>query len=278
MKIELTGLTATGYHGVLPDERQNGQPFTVDVELRLPEPAADDLAATVDYSAVAAEITAQIAGPPFALIETLAWRIAENLLAAHPALYGVTVTVHKPQAPMGVAFSDVSCTINCRRGTPFVLSLGANLGDAAATLRAAVAVLAATPGITVSAVSDLYRTTPVEVDDEPQPDYYNLVLTGVTTLRPRQLWRKTTAVEDRFGRERPYPHAPRTLDIDLICVGGITSHSPSLTLPHPRAHQRAFVLLPWAQIAPDDILPQGRVADLAARIDNSGVTRLGPLS
>lgn len=111
--IRLTGLRATGYHGVLPQERRDGQPFVVDVELSLATgsaAAADDLALTVDYGRVASGIVAVIEGPPVQLIETLAERIAEVCLA-HQPVESVAVTVHKPAAPIDVAFADVSVTI-----------------------------------------------------------------------------------------------------------------------------------------------------------------------
>ena len=271
MTIELTGLTARGFHGVLECERRDGQNFVVDIALRLPPPLADKLNCTVDYSAVAQAVTALIGGQPVDLIETLAARIADELLAGFPLLTQVAVTVHKPQAPVGVPFTDVSCRLEKGRrqpALPFVLSLGANLGDAAATLSAAVDALAASAGVAVTAVSGAYQTTPVEVA-EPQPDYLNLVVLGLTTLNPRELLRRTSDIEDEFGRRRPHHHAARTLDIDIVMVGDIVSDDPEITLPHPRAAERAFVLVPWLSVDPDARLPQGRVTDLAARLDQA---------
>ena len=269
MTIELTGLTARGFHGVLESERRDGQNFVVDIAMRLPPPQADKLNCTVDYSAVAESVTALIGGQPVDLIETLAARIADELLDQWPLLTRVAVTVHKPQAPVGVPFTDVSCRLEKGRrqpAQPFVLSLGANLGDAAATLNAAVDALAASAGVAVTAVSGIYRTAPVEVA-EPQPDYLNLVVTGLTTLTPRELLRRTSEIEDAFGRRRPHHHAARTLDIDIVKVGEIVSDDPEITLPHPRAAERAFVLVPWLSVDPDARLPQGRAADLAAKLD-----------
>lgn len=276
MKIALTGITATGYHGVLPAERRDGQPFIVDVTLHVPSPNTDQLDATVDYSQVAKLVVTHIAGEPVALIETLCHGIATAVLAGWPAVRRVTVTVHKPLAPVPVEFADICCTVTLRRRTGFVLSLGANLGDKMAALRGCVEALRATPRIAVKAVSDVYKTTPVEVDGD-QPDYLNLVVRGTTALSPQALLRRASAIETDFGRQRPSPHAPRTLDIDLIDVGGAHIDTPNLVLPHPRAAERAFVLVPWAQIAPDDRLPQGRVGDLAARFTDVGVTRIGAL-
>jgi len=277
MKISLSGISATGHHGVAPDERREGQLFVVDVEMRLPAPVADDIAATVDYSKVAQMVVDQIAGEPVQLIETLGRRIADALLDEWPLIRRVSVTVHKPNAPVKTPFTDISCTITQRANgaaRPFVLSLGANLADAQATLRAAVELLHKVPGVSVREVSSVYRTAPVEVG-EVQPDYYNLVVTGETTLSAFELLRQTAAIEHYFGRERPYEHAPRTLDIDLVDVGGEVINTQELTLPHPRAHARGFVLVPWAEIAPDAKLPQGRVSDLAQQTGDDTIARIG---
>ena len=268
MTIQLVGLTARGFHGVLESERRDGQPFVVDVTLSLPPPQADNLRSTVDYSAVAAAVTAMIRAEPVDLIETLAARVADELLMRWPLLTGVVVTVHKPQAPIGVPFTDVSCRLErCRQSPalPFVASLGANLGDSAATLRQAVASMASLPGVAVTAVSGIYRTTPVEVA-EPQPDYLNLVVKGLTTLRPREFLHCTAEIEDAFGRRRPHHHAARTLDIDIVAIGDLCEDEPEITLPHPRAAERAFVLVPWLSIDPDARLSDASVADLAARL------------
>ena len=153
-----------------------------------------------------------------------------------------------------------------------VLALGANLGPAQDTLRQAVADLAATPGIEVVAVSPLARTAALGPE---QPDYLNAVLLTRTTLAARDLLRAVHGVEDRHGRERHERWGPRTLDIDIIVYGDTLAVTDDLELPHPRAHQRAFVLEPWAQVDPEALLPGlggGPVAQLAATApDRDGV-------
>ena len=134
------------------------------------------------------------------------------------------------------------------------VALGANLGDAAATLRAAVTDLAAQPGIALEAVSSFYRTAPIDSDG---PDYINAVARMATSLTPLALLDALQATEAAYGRERPYRNAPRTLDLDLILYDTLDMAHPRLTLPHPRAHQRAFVLVPLAELAPQLQL-QGR--------------------
>ena len=151
------------------------------------------------------------------------------------------------------------------------LGLGANLGDRVAALQGAVDALA--PRLVGASVSSVYETVPV--GGPPQPDYANAVLVGDWAGEPTGLRDLAQQVEATWRRERDVRWGPRTLDVDLLVVGDVVSDDPRLTLPHPRAAQRAFVLLPWAEADPDAVLPDGsRVADLAAACDASGVRRL----
>lgn len=154
-----------------------------------------------------------------------------------------------------------------------VLALGANLGPAQDTLRDAVTDLARTPGIEVRDVSALARTS--AVGGPEQSDYLNAVVLAWTTLAPRALLRATQAIEQAHGRERHERWGPRTLDIDIVLYGSVLAVTDDLELPHPRAHERAFVLQPWAQVDPDAVLPGlggGPVGALAATApDRDGV-------
>ena len=133
------------------------------------------------------------------------------------------------------------------------VGLGANLGDARATLDAAFEALAALPGTVLAARSPLYASAPV---DAAGPDYLNAVAALDTTLAPLALLQALQAIEQAHGRQRPYHHAPRTLDLDLLLHGDTVLNTPVLTLPHPRLHQRAFVLLPLLALAPGLAHPQ----------------------
>lgn len=142
------------------------------------------------------------------------------------------------------------------------VGLGANLGDARATIDAAVAALAALPGTQLLRRSSLYRSAPV---DAQGPDYHNAVVELQTTLTPERLLAALLALEQSHGRQRPYRHAPRSLDLDLLLYGQREQVSGTLTLPHPRLHERAFVLLPLLEIAPDAVHPRlGPLAPWAA--------------
>ena len=152
------------------------------------------------------------------------------------------------------------------------VGLGANLGDARATLAAAVKALENHPGITLVAMSSLYRTAPV---DATGPDYINAVVELRTTLAPSQLLQALQAIEADHGRQRPYRHAPRTLDLDLLLYGQRQADDPQLTLPHPRLHRRAFVLEPLAELAPDLTHPRlGLLRNQLANVGDQTIERL----
>ena len=130
------------------------------------------------------------------------------------------------------------------------LALGANLGDAAGMLRAAMAAVGGLPGTQVLARSSLYRTGPV---DSTGPDYVNAVMAISTALPPLALLAALQQLENSAGRQRPHLNAPRTLDLDILLYGDVAINTPVLTLPHPRMQQRAFVLVPLAEIAPQQV-------------------------
>jgi 2-amino-4-hydroxy-6-hydroxymethyldihydropteridine diphosphokinase len=154
--------------------------------------------------------------------------------------------------------------------TPVVLALGSNLGDRQDILQGAVDAIVGLPGVRVTAVSPVYETVPVGGPE--QPDYLNAVVLGQTTRTARELLDQLHEIEAAFDRVRVVRWGPRTLDIDIIVFDDERSVDPALTLPHPRAHERAFVLAPWRDVDPDAILPgHGPVAELLAEADQTGL-------
>ena len=170
--------------------------------------------------------------------------------------------------------------------TAVVIALGANLGDRSSTIAGAVAALTALDGLEVTATSPLVSTPPVGGPD--QPDYLNAVVLARTTLPPAALLAALHAIEAAHGRERDVRWGARTLDLDLVAYGApgdadeVVRDDPALTLPHPRAHERAFVLAPWAAADPGARLrlPDGRVADVRRLLeqapDRAGVSAATP--
>jgi 2-amino-4-hydroxy-6-hydroxymethyldihydropteridine diphosphokinase len=153
------------------------------------------------------------------------------------------------------------------------IALGSNLEDPASQVNAGFAALSRLAVTRLIAQSALYRTAPVGYSD--QPDFINAVAAVETALSPRALLDALLAVERSHGRLRDFPNAPRTLDLDVLLYGDRQVQEPGLTIPHPRMHERAFVLAPLAEIDPHCVIPgRGTAAELLRAVDTGGVRRL----
>ncbi|WEK49558.1 MAG: 2-amino-4-hydroxy-6-hydroxymethyldihydropteridine diphosphokinase [Candidatus Kaistia colombiensis] len=159
--------------------------------------------------------------------------------------------------------------------TDAYLGLGSNLGDREAMLRAAISALAATPGVRVTAVSSLYETPPW--GPVPQGPYLNACIALDTTLSARDVLDLGLRIERDHGRERAIRWGPRTLDIDLLLYGDATIDEEGLIVPHPRMTERAFVLVPLAEIAPELNVAGGAVRDILAGVETDEIRKVGPL-
>ena len=179
-----------------------------------------------------------------------------------------------PEAPAAPAAPVDPLSERPTRPVGVVFGLGANVGGVVDSLRTAVQSLKATEGIEVTQVAPLARTIAVVAEGaEPQPDYLNTVVTAMTTLAPRELLEVCQTLEIAAGRVRTEPWGVRTLDVDLIEVEGVTSSDPVLSLPHPRAAERAFVLVPWSQADPFAELAGRSVSELAENAPDRGGLR-----
>lgn len=271
-RIEIRGLRASGCHGAAPGERDHPQPFEVDADLVVDTEAAgasDALADTVDYGEAVEAIARVVSSESHRLLETLARRSAQVVLDLDDRVMAASVTVRKlrPPVPVDLATAGVRVSLRHRRGSPrrVFLGLGANLGDRWAVLRDAVA---ATPDVV--GVSGVYETEPVG-GPAGQPPYLNLVVELWTARSARELLGVARRLEAAAGRRREVHHGPRTLDVDVLLIGGESHDHADLVVPHPRMLQRRFVLAPLAELAPGMVGPE----DLAAA--GGRVQRLGPL-
>ena len=155
------------------------------------------------------------------------------------------------------------------------IALGGNLDDPESKLRQGFAALAELPQTRLEAASSLYRSAALGHAD--QPDFVNAVAQLSTGLAPQALLAALLAIEQRFGRKRSFANAPRTLDLDLLLYGAQCLAEPGLSVPHPRMHRRAFVLVPLLEIAPDCVIPGlGPAADWLAACDGQSVSKLAP--
>lgn len=155
------------------------------------------------------------------------------------------------------------------------LALGGNLGDVRATFERAIAMLCKDGAVALAARSSDYRTPPWGVTD--QPAFLNAVIAVVTTLPPHKLLNRALDCERALGRDRARERhwGPRTIDIDILAYDNLELHDADLTLPHPHLFERAFVLVPLAEIAPDRLIGGIRVRDALARVDTRGVEKTG---
>lgn len=267
-RIEIRGLTVMTVVGVLPHERDAAQPVEIDVDLHVDlhdAGGSDDLADTADYGDVAQRIAAVVRESKDHLLERLAERICEVTLATS-TVEAVDVTLRKIRPPIaevldstGVRlhrskFADAAAPPAPHRA---LLALGSNLGDRERYLRFAVDSL---PG--VIAVSQVYETDPVG-GPRGQGPYLNMVVEVQTELDPYALLRRCRLVEREALRQRVEHWGPRTLDVDVLFYDDIRIDGPELTIPHPRLHERRFVLAPLSELAPDRC-PPGWERDLPA--------------
>ena len=158
-----------------------------------------------------------------------------------------------------------------------LIALGSNLSEPVTQIQRAISRLAQETGIRLQAASALYRTAPVGYAD--QPDFINAAVHIETSLAPMVLLRLLNQIEAEFGRERSFQNAPRTLDLDLIDYAGQRWQTERLVLPHPRAHERGFVLIPLADMVPEHVLgAHGQVVQLLQGVDVSDIERLSTLA
>ncbi|WOQ16299.1 2-amino-4-hydroxy-6-hydroxymethyldihydropteridine diphosphokinase [Raineyella sp. W15-4] len=165
-------------------------------------------------------------------------------------------------------------TLSLRALRKVVFSVGSNLGDRLDHLEQAVTRLGATPELTVVAVSPVYETAAVGGPAD-NPDFLNIVVVAETTQSVEAMLARIGAIEEAAGRTREVRWGPRTLDVDIIVYGDKIIDEPQLTLPHPRAHERAFVLAPWADVEPDASIPgRGPISALLTDLGTDGVRRV----
>ncbi|MCL2588851.1 MAG: 2-amino-4-hydroxy-6-hydroxymethyldihydropteridine diphosphokinase [Oscillospiraceae bacterium] len=267
-KIRIDGLELFAHHGVFAEEKAQGQIFIVSAELSLDLRAAgntDDLTQTVNYAEVCGGIEQVFTSKPYDLIEACAERVAAFILRTYPRIQKVRVTVEKPQAPVAQTVQSLAVEITRARHRVY-LGLGANMGDPKAALDAAIAQIPC-DGLQVLQCSTYYKTKPIS--NIPQDDYLNCVLEIETTLPPRELMTHLLQVEANLGRERLERWGPRTIDIDVLTYDDMVSDDPLVTLPHPRMHERLFVLVPLCELNPNFVHPlrRRRVSELKAELE-----------
>lgn len=260
----LKGMDFYGYHGVLAEEHSLGQRFVIDLELFLDLEKAgksNRVEDTLNYVLIYEAVKRIVENDHCALIEALAQKIADEILKEF-GCRKVKVEVHKPQAPIPGVLNDVSVVIwRGRGGHKAFLSLGSNVGKRGYNLREALKRLNDHREIELVSASHIYQSEPWGV--EGQPDYWNMAAEVDTALSPLQLLKACQDIEAQLGRVRAERWGARCIDIDILLYDNQTVALPELTLPHPYMTERAFVLVPLQEIAPELKLPSGQaVKDL----------------
>jgi len=263
-RVFVEGLKIFARHGVFEEERRRGQTFAIDISCELDpldEPLGDDLSSTVNYgelSDIAAEV---FAGGPYNLVETLAERIATAILDRFPRVFKARVKVAKTLPPIDALADAVGAEVLRARRASVALSLGSNIGDKAKAIRRALDRLERDPRIALLAASRLFRTAPWGKTD--QDWFINACALIETSLPPEALLKRLKVIERQVGRTSSVRWGPRVIDIDIVDYAGRTLRTPSLTLPHPEALNRPFVMIPLADVAADRLIAGRRVGDVA---------------
>lgn len=249
-KIRIEELKVFAHHGVFEFENINGQNFYVNAALEVDTEKAgfsDSLEESVDYGAVCKLIERVMTENTCMLIETVAHKIATEILLNYSLVKNVTVEVRKPEAPIEMEFGSVSVEIK-RGWHDAVIALGSNMGDSKALIQNAVEELKKDSFIKDVTVSDLIVTKPYGYTE--QDDFVNGALICKTMYSPHMLLEKMHEHENNAERKRIIHWGPRTLDLDLIFYDSEIIADSTLTVPHPDMHNRTFVLEPIVQIAP----------------------------
>ena len=248
--VSIRGLEITACHGVHGFEKTNPQLFIFDVDIKTDFYAAaknDDLTATINYSQVCALISEITQGSVYNLIEKLAYECAFSVLEKFERAEAVTLTVHKPQAPLKCKFKSVAVTVSAEREKVY-LSLGSSMGDKRSMLDCAIKKLNETRGVRVEKVSDYIKTEPY--GGVAQNEFLNCAACVSTFLTPHMLLDEVHRIEAECGRVREKHWDDRTLDIDIIFFGDKKINDEMLTIPHNDYQNRDFVKIPLKQIAP----------------------------
>lgn len=247
-KIKVSGIEFFAYHGVLESEKKDGQIFIIDCEFSLDTSmCGDNLEKTVDYGAVSCDIVQFCKNNRCDLLENLVNTLAKFLLTKYNKIKEISLTVHKPNAPIPTKFSDVTLTIT-RGWETCYLAIGSNLGDRKANLDMVSSLIAQDDNITLVSSSEYVSTKPYGVLD--QPDFLNGAIKIRTIYTPNELLEFCKSVEKKSGRAPTKRWGERTLDVDILMYGNRIIFSDDLIIPHAEMHIRDFVLVPLCQIEP----------------------------
>ncbi|MBC8062519.1 MAG: 2-amino-4-hydroxy-6-hydroxymethyldihydropteridine diphosphokinase [Clostridiaceae bacterium] len=254
-KIIIKDLEVYAYHGVNQQEKDMGQKFLVSLELYLDLKEAgesDDLNKTISYAAVCSDISEELRKSKYDLIEKVAEETASFILLKYNSVKGVKILIKKPWAPIGKSLDYAGVEIERFWHTVFI-AIGSNLGNKEENLRNSIKRIGEHKAIEVTRISTFVETEPVGYLD--QDKFLNGVIQVKTLLTPKQLIKYLLNIELELKRERTIKWGPRTIDLDVLLYDDIITWDEEIIIPHPRMHERLFVLKPLSEIAPYAIHP-----------------------
>ena len=269
-KIYIKDLEIYAFHGVNKEEKKLGQKYLISVELSLSLREAgqtDDLSNTVNYGELSLRIEKEFLKNKNNLIEKCGEDLAKFILLNYPPVHTVKVLIKKPWAPIGKALDYAAIEIT-RSWHKVFIGLGSNVGDKEDNIKKALKSMDNSNSRVVK-VSKLYNTKPVGYLD--QEDFVNCVAEIATLLMPKELMRELLQFELDLKRERTIMWGPRTIDLDVLLYDEEIISEAEIIVPHPRMHERLFVLRPLCDIAPNFLHPilKKRISQLEAEISKT---------
>ena len=268
-QLIIKDLVIFGHHGVFQEEKKLGQKFVLDlvIDLDLGEACeTDNLESAINYAQLSHELTAVFQRENYDLIERAAHVLCSYILEHYPAVMQVDLTLKKPWAPVLLELKYPSVRIVRARHIAYI-AVGSNLGDKKAHIEQALKLIDQNVHTKILRQSTLIETDPVGYDD--QAPFLNGALMVSTTLTPKKLIQWLMTIETDLKRERLVKWGPRTIDLDVIYYDDLVTDDIDIVLPHPRMHERAFVLEPLSEIAPYIVHPlyKKRTVELLADLN-----------
>lgn len=263
-RVFVSNLCILGHHGVFEEERKLGQRFFLDLEVCYDSRLAsreDNYKKAICYGSLCKLAESVSDAGPYSLIETFADRVIEAIFERFASVTKAKVTIRKPGAPIESNFDTVGVSIERPRMHDVGFSFGSNVGEKTSQIRAAIAFLEAVPGVEIDRVSSFYKTAPWGKED--QDWFVNACAVGRTSLGAHELLRTAKEIEVQLGRTPGERWGPRLIDIDLLYLGDQKLQSVALTLPHPEMLNRAFVIIPLAEIDGDRTFEAQSVSEAA---------------
>jgi dihydroneopterin aldolase/2-amino-4-hydroxy-6-hydroxymethyldihydropteridine diphosphokinase len=269
--IYVEDLEVYAYHGVNQAEKDMGQRFLISLQifLNLSEAGkSDDLSKTINYAKLCCEVEEEFKRKKYNLIEKSAESLANFILKKYTPVEKVTVKIKKPWAPIGKPLKWVAVEISRCWHTAYI-SIGSNLGDKGKNIKDAIDIIDSSPYNNVTKISKLYETKPVGYLD--QDNFLNGALEVKTLMEPGDLMDFLLEVEKKLKRERIIKWGPRTIDLDVVLYDSLVTSEEKIILPHPRMHERLFVLKPLSDIAPYVIHPvlNDRIINLTHELEKT---------